>query len=496
MRASLSASPRVAALAAPTLSSSRAVAPVVVVAAPPRSLAPSLRRSPLVVATRASSTGSAAAPAAVNKPPPPSAKSPRMSEVRRLSCLQKTKKETECALGKRAEGRKKEPVIALRRRHDSSSRKPKVANLAFPLFHLKKKLPSLPLPLLNGRLSSQPAEPADPEAAWAKARSLQAEGTPVSVVVTAVNKGGVVVALPVGEGEGAGGAAAAASASASLRGFIPTSKLDPSRVPAGAGSSPPRSLVGTSIAAKVVQVDAAGRKLILSERAASLASLAGAIGAGDVLTGVVTRLADYGAFVSLQSPGDGGLHGAEGLIHLSELSWDAVLTPEAVVQPGTVVRVRVLGADADKGRIRLSLKRMEADPLTETLDALLPLGAGGDDAERVASPAAASTSSSSSDAPAPYDPALVPTSIEGVCDALRAEPGVDAVKLGRQAEEKRAVSQDLELWISRAVVAVRVFFSRFFRNLFFSPPPFLVLLPPPSKKREKKPQKFRKLNKL
>ena len=48
--------------------------------------------------------------------------------------------------------------------------------------------------------------------------------------------------------------------------------------------------------------------------------------------------ADYGAFVSLQSPGDGGLHGAEGLIHLSELSWDAVLTPEAVVQPGTVVQ--------------------------------------------------------------------------------------------------------------------------------------------------------------
>ena len=161
------------------------------------------------------------------------------------------------------------------------------------------------------------------------------------------------------------------------------------------------------------------------------------------------------------------MHGAEGLIHLSELSWDAVLTPEAVVQPGTVVRVRVLGADAEKGRIRLSLKRMEADPLTETLDALLPLDAG-DDAERVASPAAASTSSSSfSDDSASSDPALVPTSIEGVCDALRAEPGVDAVKLGRQAEEKRAVSQDLELWISRAVVAVSWLFLETFLNFFF-----------------------------
>ena len=237
-------------------------------------------------------------------------------------------------------------------------------------------------------------------------------------------------------------------------------------------------------------MDAAGRKLILSERAASLASLAGAIAAGDVLTGVVTRLADYGAFVSLQSPGDGGLHGTEGLIHLSELSWDAVLTPEAVVQPGTVVRVRVLGSDPEKGRIRLSLRRMEADPLTETLDALLPLGGEGlaaAAAERVASPSSVSTSfpsspsspsssssSSSSSNESSFDasspstsPALVPASIEGVCDALRAEPGVDAVRLGRQAEEKRAVSQDLELWISRAVVAVSFFSSSFF-PVFFS----------------------------
>ena len=351
--------------------------------------------------------------------------------------------------GKEARKRKttNRSAIALRRRHDS--RRPKSLTLV-PLF----PFPFLSKPSFS---SLQPAEPADPEAAWAKARSLQAEGTPVSVVVTAVNKGGVVVALPVGEGRGG-------EAAPALRGFIPTSKLDPSRV---AGSPlPPKSLVGASIAAKVVQVDAAGRKLILSERAASLASLAGAIGAGDVLTGVVTRLCDYGAFVSLQSPGDGGLHGAEGLIHLSELSWDAVLTPEAVVQPGTVVRVRVLGADAERGRIRLSLKRMEADPLTETLDALLPLSAGGGGgdgdspsssaAERVDAGAAATSGDGGPSGDA--SPALVPTSIEGVCAALRAEPGVAAVKLGRQAEEKRAVSQDLELWISRAVVAVSFFF--------------------------------------
>ena len=204
-------------------------------------------------------------------------------------------------------------------------------------------------------------------------------------------------------------------------------------------------MVGAPIKVKVLQVNAAGKQLIVSERAASVADLASSVAPGDVLAGVVTRCSDYGAFVSLQSP-DGGLHGAEGLIHISELSWDAVLTPEAVVQPGTVVRAVVLAADAARGRIELSLKRLEADPLTQTLDALLPI----DENEE------ASTSASTSPSPlekTAHLPASIPAPIEGVCAALRAEPGVTALRVGRQVEEKRAVSQDLELWISREVVA-------------------------------------------
>ena len=132
----------------------------------------------------------------------------------------------------------------------------------------QKKTPSLPLPLLNGRLSSQPAEPADPEAAWAKARALQSEGTPVSVVVTAVNKGGVVVALPVGGGE-------EGRRRRRRRGREQRRPQPPPPPPSAASSRPPsstlpasppaghpaaRSLVGTAIDAKVVQVDAAGRQ--------------------------------------------------------------------------------------------------------------------------------------------------------------------------------------------------------------------------------------------
>jgi hypothetical protein len=86
-----------------------------------------------------------------------------------------------------------------------------------------------------------------------------------------------------------------------------------------------------------------------------------------------------------------------------------------------------------------TLKRMEADPLTETLDALLPLeeggGGGGEESGRSAAEG------------------NVPAAVGAVCAALRAQPGVDALRLGRQVEEKRAVSQDLELWMSREVVA-------------------------------------------
>ena len=287
----------------------------------------------------------------------------------------------------------------------------------------------------------QPQAEASSESAWAEALRLQATGEVVNTTITGVNRGGATVAV------------------AGLRAFAPLSRLDPARLPGdGSGRLPP-AMVGAGIKVKVLQVNAAGKQLIVSERAACVADLASSVAPGDVLAGVVTRLADYGAFVSLQSP-DGGLHGAEGLIHISELSWDAVLTPEAVVQPGTVVRAVVLAADAARGRIELSLKRLEADPLTQTLDALLPIGGDGGAGAATAAGAPSSGAPASSSSPSSsvlektaHLPAHIPAPIEGVCSALRAEPGVTSLRVGRQVEEKRAVSQDLELWISREVVA-------------------------------------------
>jgi small subunit ribosomal protein S1 len=75
---------------------------------------------------------------------------------------------------------------------------------------------------------------------------------------------------------------------------------------------------------------------------------------GDTCQGVVTNLTAFGAFVDLG--------GVEGLVHISELSWDRVSKPGDVLMPGQEVEVYVLGVNPDKGRIALSLKRLSPNP--------------------------------------------------------------------------------------------------------------------------------------
>ena len=108
------------------------------------------------------------------------------------------------------------------------------------------------------------------------------------------------------------------------------------------------------------------------------------------------------------------------MIHISELSWSRVSYPGMVVQPGSVVNCKVISIDRTDSKIGLSLKQMEADPLMETLESVLPAGEQPEFSE------------------VPCD---IPPSIEDICSALKAEKGIEAVNLGRCAREKRTVSQ-------------------------------------------------------
>ena len=109
------------------------------------------------------------------------------------------------------------------------------------------------------------------------------------------------------------------------------------------------------------------RRLILSERAASTESrselkerVISELEEGKTYTGRVTSLADFGAFVNI--------NGADGLVHLSEISWDHVTHPKEVLEVGQEVNVKVINIDREKRRIGLSIRALQDDPWRDRME--------------------------------------------------------------------------------------------------------------------------------
>jgi small subunit ribosomal protein S1 len=183
---------------------------------------------------------------------------------------------------------------------------------------------------------------------WRDAEALLASQDVYSGAVAGFNKGGLIVKL------------------GNVRGFVPASQLGPSRRRRSEGDTPEQKwarMVGEPMQVKVIEVDRGRNRLILSERAAAKESreaqkdrLLAEIKAGEVRRGHVISLAEFGAFVDIG--------GADGLVHLSELSWKHVTHPNEVLHVGQEVEVLVLNVDHERKRIGLSLKRREDDPWT------------------------------------------------------------------------------------------------------------------------------------
>ena len=83
---------------------------------------------------------------------------------------------------------------------------------------------------------------------------------------------------------------------------------------------------------------------------------------GDVRTGRVTSVADFGAFVNID--------GADGLVHLSEISWERIQHPNEVLKVGQEVQVKVISVDRDRKRIGLSMRQLQSDPWMKKVDHL------------------------------------------------------------------------------------------------------------------------------
>lgn len=154
-----------------------------------------------------------------------------------------------------------------------------------------------------------------------------------------------------------------------VRGFVPASQVSRDRLQRAVGDSPEErwgGMVGEDIAVKVVEIDRARNRLILSERAAmrewrekQKSRLLETLREGEVRKGRVISIADFGAFVDLG--------GADGLVHLTELSWKHITHPREVLQVGQEVEVEVISVDPQRKRIGLSMKRLERDPWQEVI---------------------------------------------------------------------------------------------------------------------------------
>jgi len=184
---------------------------------------------------------------------------------------------------------------------------------------------------------------------WRRVEKLYRNEEILEAVVMDCNKGGLIVHIN------------------KVRGFVPRSQL------VGWGQrgedkesweSTLAAMLGEELRLKIIELDRSRNRLILSERAAlrewrreQKDLLLAELKEGDICTGEVSGLCAFGAFVDLG--------GADGLVHLSELSWRRVSHPSEILQVGDKVDVYVVDVDREKRRIGLSLKRLTPEPWSE-----------------------------------------------------------------------------------------------------------------------------------
>jgi small subunit ribosomal protein S1 len=191
---------------------------------------------------------------------------------------------------------------------------------------------------------------------WENAEQLFKDGGIVRCKVIGFNKGGLLVQFN------------------RIRGFVPASQVAQlhGRTAAEERQQALQKMVNQEIPLKVIEVDRERNRLVLSERSATQEwrkaqkqRLLTELQPGDVLTGRVNQLTNFGAFIDLG--------GADGLAHISELSWQRVNHPREVLQPGQEVKVVVVEIDRERERIGLSIRQLQANPW-DTIDQRYTLG--------------------------------------------------------------------------------------------------------------------------
>ena len=188
---------------------------------------------------------------------------------------------------------------------------------------------------------------------WDEVMAKLESGEIITVVPYDANRGGLLV-----EYEG-------------IRGFLPVSQLSAEHYPRVGSSDKDEilqrlnSLVKKYIKARILDADRKANKLIFSEKEAvkeGLAERFQKLAIGDTVTGVVTGVVDFGVFVNVE--------GIEGLIHISEISWERVNNPSDYVKVGQTIEAKIIAID--KERLSLSMKQLTKDPWLDEVEQFKP----------------------------------------------------------------------------------------------------------------------------
>jgi small subunit ribosomal protein S1 len=178
---------------------------------------------------------------------------------------------------------------------------------------------------------------------WGELQRLFEEQEIIDVTAYDANRGGLLIEL-----EG-------------IRGFLPVSQLAAEHYPRVSDADKDEiltklnSLTSKPLRVRILDVSRKDNKLIFSEKEAvrdDMQSRLTQLKVSDVVEGVVTGIIDFGVFVNVE--------GIEGLIHISEISWERVEDPRKYVKVGEVVKAKIISIDKD--RLSLSIKQMSDDP--------------------------------------------------------------------------------------------------------------------------------------
>lgn len=186
---------------------------------------------------------------------------------------------------------------------------------------------------------------------WKQFSQFLETGEIVEVKGLEVNKGGMIVYAD------------------GIRGFVPSSQFGKEHL------GRMESLIEESFKVKVIEVDKEKNRLIFSERhvseADAIAMKSQALGhvtEGETYDGTVSGIMPFGVFVGVEVPlgktKKEGVGKVEGLVHISEISWEKVNDPNDYFKLGDAVKIKVLGIDEGAGKLNLSVKQLSADPWT------------------------------------------------------------------------------------------------------------------------------------